>query len=152
MGISRTLHTNLRTILNAIASLQVVYNRPSMEFTGFPAAFMVPVSNDNQFQSTNENERMYSFRVWAFVEYDTVSADTAYNTLMDVIDDIVNAIDKEEDPQQNTRIMGTALPSGYTLMAVMPALGQIIPDEEVKLLAAEITVRCKVLVDLTLLS
>lgn len=152
MGIYRTLRNNIRTLLDAITSFQVIYSRPTFTFEGFPAAFVVPVSNENNFQSQNENERIYTFRIWSFVEYDTTGADNAYNQLMDCMDDVINKIDHEENPEDVTRTMATDIPAGYTLLAVMAAPGEIIPDEENKLLAGEVIVRCKVLVDITLLT
>lgn len=152
MGIYRILRNNIRTLMDSITSIQVKYNRPTFKFTGYPAAFIVPVSSPNEFKTTNENERIYTFRIWAFVEYDQTVADTAYNDLMDVMDDIINKIDHEENPEDASRTMATSMPSGYTLLAVMAAPGEIVPDDEMKLLAGEVTVRCKVLVDLTLLT
>lgn len=152
MGIYRTLRNNIRTLLDSITSIQVKYNSPTMQFDGFPASFIVPVSSPNEFQSTHENERIYTFRIWSFVEYDVESAEAAYNNLMDVMDDVINKIDHEEDPEDATRTMANNIGSGYTLIAVMAAPGEIVPDLETKLLAGEVTVRCKVLVDLTLLT
>ncbi len=152
MGIYRILRNNIRTLMDSLTGFQVIYSRPTFVFDGFPAAFIVPVSNDNNFQTQNENERVYTFRIWSFVEYDTTGADNAYNTLMDLLDDVINKIDHEEDPESVARTMATSIPAGYTLLAVMAAPGEIVPDEEHKLLAGEVIVRCKVLVDLTLLS
>ncbi len=156
MGIYRTLRDNIRTLMDSLTgtgkSFQVTYNRPTFQFNGFPAAFIVPVSNENEFKTTNENERVYSFRIWSFVEYDQTVADTAYNSLMDVLDEVINKIDHEENPENASRTMGTNIPAGYTLLAVMAAPGDIVPDEETKLLAGEVIVRCKVLVDITLLT
>lgn len=156
MGIYRTLRNNIRTLMDSLTgsgkSFQVTYNSPTFQFDGFPAAFIVPVSSDNEFKTTNENQREYKFRIWCFVEYDRTHADDAYNSLMDCMDEVINKIDHEENPEDASRTMATNLGSGYTLLAVMAAPGEVIPDEETKVLAGEVTVTCKVLVDLTLLT
>jgi hypothetical protein len=149
MGIYRTLRDNLKTIIEGTGSFSEVTKRPTLKFSGFPAAFIVPSGNENDFQSTNENQRIYAVKVWIFQEYDQTSANTAYEELMDRVDDVIDAIDRQEDPDQASRSMADNLPSKATLMAVMAAPGQFVPDEEEKLLAAQITVKCKVLIDLT---
>lgn len=156
MGIYRILRNNIRTLMDSITgtgkTFQVMYNRPTFQFDGYPAAFVVPVSSPNDFRTTNENERTYTFRIWTFVEYDVTQPDQAYNALMDCMDEVINKMDNEENPQNSTRTMATNIPSGYTMLAVLAAPGEIVPDETAKLLAGEVTVSCKVLVDLTLLT
>jgi len=152
MGMYRILRNNIKTLLDSLTSLQEVHDHPTFVFEGYPAAFIAPVSSPNEFKTTNENQRIYTFHAWVFVQYDVGTAEAAYNSLMDCMDDIINKIDHEEDPSDATRTMATNIPAGYTLLAVMAAPGEIVPDEENKILAGQVTVRCKTLVDLTLLS
>lgn len=133
-------------------TFQVQYNSPTFEFAGYPAGFIAPVSSPNKFKTTNENERIYTFRHWSFVEFDQTASDASYNMLMDCMDEVINKIDHEENPEQASRTMGNSLPTGYTLLAVMAAPGEIIPDAELKVLAGQVTIECKVLVDITLLT
>ena len=158
MGITRIIRDNIRTLIDTMTgsgkTFQVAYSEPTLKFDGLPAIWVVPASPapSNAFSTTNENQRVYTFHTWVFVEYDQTKPGIAYNSLMDCIDEVVNKIDHEEDPNHDTRTMANNLPSGYTLLAVLPAVGEIIPDDEVKILAAQIIVQCKLLVDLTLLS
>lgn len=147
----KQLRDNIKTILDQVTSLQVVYSHPTFDFEGYPAAFIVPVSTPSEVKTTNENERIYTFRIWTFVEYDQTQVNTAYDQIMDVIDDIIDSIDAQEDPELDTRPMANGITGAYTLIEVMATPGEFVPDEENKLLAAEVTVRCKVRVDLTLL-
>lgn len=152
MGTFRTLRDNLQSIISDIDGFQEVKKRPTLKFNGFPAAFIVPSGNESDFLTTNENQRIYVLKVWIFQEYDQTTADTAYDELMDRVEDVLNAVDLQENPEVSTRTMATGLGSGVTLVAVMATPGQMVPDEEVKLLAAEITVRCKVTIDLTIIT
>ncbi len=147
----KKLRDNIKTILDTVSSIQVVYTRPTFVFDGYPAAFIVPVSSPSEVKTTNENERIYTFRIWTFVEYDQTQVNTAYDALMDVIDDVLDAIDAQESPELDPRPMANGINGAYTLIEVMATPGEFVPDEETKVLAGEITVRCKVRVDLTLL-
>lgn len=152
MGIYKIFRDNIIEIVEGIDGFQEVKGRPTLQFKGFPAAFVVPSGNENEFNSSNENQRIYALKVWVFTEYDVESADTAYSELMDRMDDVIDAMDKQEDPDEASQSMANNLPSKATLMAVMASPGQIVPDEDEKLLAGMVTVKCKVLIDLTQLT
>lgn len=152
MGVYKTLRNNLLAVIQGIDGFQEVKKRPTLKFTGYPAAFIVPSGNDGEFQSTNDNQRIYTLKVWVFSEYDQTTADASYDEIMDRTDDVLEAIDKQENPELSSRSMANNLPSYATLIAVMAAPGQLVPDEHEKLLASEITVRCKITVDITQIS
>ena len=152
MGIFHTIRDNIRTLLDTITRIQVKYSSPTFEFSGFPAAFIVPSGETADYLTTNENIRRYAFKIWVFIEYDQTSKDNAYAELMDCVDDIINEVDKQENPENAGRSLATNIGAGYTMVAVRAAPGRFALDEEVKLLGAEVTVTCDVTVDLTLLT
>lgn len=147
----KTLRNNLKELIESLDGIQEVHKRPTFKFKGFPAAFVVPSGNEADFLTTNENQRIYVLKVWLFTEYDQTTADIAYDELMDQAENILNKIDEQENPE-STRTMANNLEDPFTLVAVMATPGQMVPDEEEKLLAAELTVRCKITVDLTQLT
>jgi len=151
MGTFRTLRDNLKSLIEEIDGMQEVHQRPTFNFNGYPAAFVVPSGNEADFLTTNENQRIYVLKAWLFAEYDQTTANEAYNELMDRTEDILNKVDEQENPE-GAREMANNLEDPYTLVAVMATPGVMVPDEEEKMLAAEVTVRCKVTVDLTQLT
>ena len=149
--IRRQLRDNIFTLMNQISDIQDKHKRPTYDFKGYPAAFVVPSGNEGDYLTTNENIRVYAFKVWVFQEYDVTNQQRSYDILMDVTDVIMEKIDEQESPTSD-REMANGIGTGYTLVAVMATPGRFALDENEKLLACELTVRCKVTVDLTLLT
>lgn len=151
-GTMLQLRTNLFTILSEITRFQDKHATPRYTFDGYPAFFIAPSGNEADFLTTNDNQRIYAFKVWVFQEYDTTPAANAYDELMECVEEVLNKVDHEENPEDATRTMATSLGAGVTLLAVLATPGRFALDEEKKLLGVEITVRCKTTVDLTLLT
>lgn len=149
MGTYRQLRDNIKTLMDGVERIQATYSSPRFKFKGFPAAFVVPSGNEADFLTTNDNQRMYAYKVWVFAEYDQTGHEDAYSELMECVEELVNTFDLQEDPDAESRSMADGLADAFTLLAVMASPGQFVLDEEAKLLAAQVTVRCKVSVDLT---
>lgn len=151
-GTLRQLKQNLFDLVSDIDRFQDKHASPTFEFNGFPAFFIVPSGNEADFLTTNDNQRIYAFKVWLFAEYDQTNKENAYNELMECTEDVLNKIDQQESPDSASRSMADDLGAGVTLLAVLATPGRFALDEETKLLATEITVRCKTTVDLTVLT
>lgn len=134
--------------MESLTTMQEVHRRPTYTFNGFPAAFVVPVGNDNEFSDTHNNMRTYTYKIWIFVEYDESGAEDAYNNLMDCSEEVLNKIDVQTNPDAPSVIMQTNLEAGVELLKVEAALGAIVPDLDQKMMGAEVTVRCGTLVQL----
>lgn len=152
MGTFERLYRNLYNLLKEVSSLQDKHIAPTYKFNGFPAAFLAPSGNESDFMTTNDNQRVYAFKIWVFTEYDETQKDTSYLTLVSCVDDIINKVDEQENPETQSRSMANEIGTGVTLLAVMATPSRFALDEEEKLLGAEVSVRCKVAVDLTLLT
>lgn len=148
----KQLRDNLKTILDELSSTFVdIKTEPTFEFSGYPSLFISPSGNESDFQSTQDNMRVYDFKVFIFQEFSVTPLGTAYDILLTDVDLVINKIEEQESPDSD-REMATGLAGYETLAAVLAVPGRFIPDEVEKLLAAEITVRCKVLVDFTQLT
>jgi hypothetical protein len=148
----KQLRDNIKTLLDELSSsFAVISSVPSMEFSGYPAAFVGVSGNENEFQSTQDNMRIYAYKIWVFTQYDQDTFATAYDLLLDLAESVINKLDEQESPD-SAREMADSLDAKYTLAAVEAIPGRFASDEVEKLLALEITVRCKVLVDLTQLT
>lgn len=151
MNTYRILRDNIVTLMGELDTMQEIHRRPTFDFHGFPAAFVVPVGNDNEFSDTHNNLRTYTYKIWIFVEYDEAGAEKAYNNLMDCCEEVLNIIDVQTNPDAPSVIMQTGLESGVELLKVEAALGSIVPDADQKMMGAEVTVRCGTLVQLNLI-
>jgi hypothetical protein len=153
MGIMRTLRDNLKTILDGVSDFEEVSDEPKLNFDGYPACFIAPSGEQADFLTNVENQRVYAFKVWVFAEYKTTPIGDAYNIAIDAVDAVTNAIDAQESPDisEVARVIDNSIPSGYTLVGLEATPNRFASDEVDSLIAAEITVRCKVTVDLTVI-
>lgn len=151
-GTFEQLLVNLHSLLDGIDVMQEAHIAPKFTFNGYPACFVAPSGNENDYLTTHENQRVYAFRVWVFAEYDETTPAEAYKTLIQATDHILNEVDAQENPDIDSRSMATNLGDGVTLLAVLATPSQFVLDTEEKMLAAEVIVRCKVTIDLTLLT
>ena len=152
MGTFEQLYNNLKGLLDEVTEIQDKHMSPTFEFNGFPGAFIVPSGNESDFLTTNDNQRIYAFKIWIFTEYDVTLKKTSYSSLVSAVDAVINKIDSQENPDTDDRDMANGLGAGVTLLAVLATPSRFALDEETKLLGAEISVRCKTTVDLTLLT
>lgn len=147
----KALRDNLETILTELTGsgqlLHQVVDHPTFVFDGYPSCFIAPSGNENDYATTNENMRVYGFKIWLFESFDQKPLAEAYDSLLIATDAILNKIDEQESPT-SAREMANNLASYETLAAVLAVPGRVASDDVEKLLAVEITVRCKVLVAL----
>lgn len=145
-----TLHTNLVSLISSITSLQQVSAYPTFDFNGYPACFVAESNNENDYESTQDNLRTYSWNVWVFQSLDVFSLSDAYSNMRVVTDAITDVIDEQESPNSD-RELASGLAAGKTLVRVFATPSEFVYDEKEKLLAARINVRCQLLIDLTTL-
>lgn len=147
-GPKRYLRDNLVQLIDGIAGVVEVKERPTLDFTGYPAAFVVPAGNESEFQSTTHNLREYIFTVWLFNEIDAPeNMEECWDDLMDISDEIINLVDAQES-HDSDHALGANLPAPYTLVKVSATPGEDIPDETEKKIATKIVVRLGILVDI----
>lgn len=155
MGPARQLRDNIKTLLDAVHDgsgndiFEEISKEPKFSFKGYPACFIAPSGNENDYLTTQDNIRVYAYKVWCFQEFEVTKIADAYNILLDAVDNVINKIDREESPDLGSRTIDDGLTSPYTLANVEAVPGRFASDEVEKLLAVEITIRCKITVDLT---
>lgn len=143
----KQIRDNIATKLETISGIQNVYKNPQLQMDGYPGAFVAPSGNESDYDTTQENMRIYAFKIYVVQEYDQTDYEDAYNIILELVDTIIDQFDKEEAPSA-TRTLDDNLDSKYTLVAVEAVPGIFASDRTDKLLACEITIRCKTLVDL----
>lgn len=149
-GTYHQLRDNLYDLLKTVTSLQEVHKNPTLEFNGYPGAFILPMGNEADYLTNIENKRLYTFNVWLVQEYDAAGIEAAYNALLEVIDDVLNVIDAQDSPD-SARAMANGLGAAYTLITVRPTVGEMQRDQNEKQIFLNIMVRCYVTVDLTVI-
>lgn len=141
------LLTRLKAILDANTNIQEVYDYVPDRFSGDPVAIITPSENENDYHTTNENLRIYSFSIKLFVSRTAKDNNTADKHMRTLVNSILDDYDK------NWNLSTTVDPTGYTflnLFAVPSAWGYSGEKDEYR--ASEIIVRARVAVDVTLIS
>lgn len=114
MGTYRTLRGQIVTLLQGItmsgaAALAEVATVPKSQFTGTPAATVLPASVDAQIETYGTNLRNYGFTV--NLVYPINSGDswtTAIDTLMDLSDLALTAFDTSNDLNNQSIVLEAA--------------------------------------------
>lgn len=154
----KTLRDNLVTLMTQLKGTTAsdtfveVKDVPGFEFDGYPSCFIAVSGNDSEFQSSQDNMRIYAYKIWVFNEWDSEDDySDAYDALLDAADSVINKIEAQEKSDSEREIADN-IGAGRTVAAVQAVPGRFASDEVEKLLAVEITVRVKVLVDITTLT
>lgn len=96
----KTLTTSVKTTLDKLVGssnpLQVVYDYPESNITGYPAVIFFPTNYTNEYDSVQENAKTYVYSVYVLLELKVLGKQTAYNTTMpDILDKIIAEFDKD---------------------------------------------------------
>ena len=142
----------LETILKANTKIQETFIYEVEKLEGTPACTIVPSDNESLYFTTADNERMYIFNVTLYVNRTVAPAgkNVEYNAdkiLRDLVDSVLDDFDK------NYSLTGIENPTGYTfinLFALPSKWGYSGREDEYRV--AQITIKCRVLVDVTLIS
>lgn len=140
------LVTKLKAILDANTLLQVVYPYEREDSSGTPFASITPSGNENAYQTTTENERVYAFLIRLFVERKgQTTVEDCETTMRELVDSVLNDLDS------NHRMSGLQTQTGYTFLfldAAPSAWGYVGRENEYRV--AEITVRVHFSVDINM--
>lgn len=142
----------LADILGVNTLIKEVHKWEVEEFHGDPACTIVPSENANDYQTNEENVRVYVFSVKLFVNRTITPAgkdpkSEADRKLRNLVDSVLDDFDK------NYTLTGLVNPTGYTfinLFAMPSAWGYSGREDEFR--SCEVLVRCRVSVDLSAIS
>ena len=142
----------IKTILQANTLIAEVFDYDVEEFTGDPACTITPSENISDYNTTEENIRLYVFKISVYVKRTPAISgkDPKYEAdrkMRNLVDSILNNLDV------NYTLTGMTVPTGYTfinLFAVPSAWGYAGREDEYR--AAEIRVTARVSVSLNQIS
>ena len=142
----------LKSILDANTLIQEVYGFEVEKFEGDPACVIIPSENESDYNTTEENVRIYAFAVRLYVNRTISPVGTDAKTeadrkLRNLVDSVLDDFDK------NYTLTGISNPTGYTfinLFAMPSTWGYSGREDEFR--SAELIVRCRVSVDVGAIS
>ena len=139
------LKNKIDTQLRTISKLQEVSDSPKLQFSGYPSAVIIPSEDSSDYETNQENLRIYAFNINLFYEIQNVDIGigNAVDALYDLADDIMDLFDKDQT------LTGISLPTGYTMIAVMPASGAWGEVPDTKLITKTISLKIKISVDIS---
>lgn len=144
----RSLSDQLKSKLKEISDIQSVYDYPWLDFDGYPAATITPSGLDSDYESNVENLRTYVFIVRLFVSLNEINqpsmqkkVEDGFRVAEELVDTVIDKFDKDET------MSGISLPSGYTMVALVPIPSVINYFVEDKMIVAEVRINVKVSFD-----
>lgn len=110
MSAIKQIKKGIITNLSAISSINKVYDHEQINPSGFPCAFVTFSGTDNEFYTTAENKRIYSYRILilAQIGQDLTNSDaveTAEATIEDVVGDILDTMDSDITLDANSQVI-----------------------------------------------
>lgn len=140
-----TLKDKIKSKLEAITSIQEVKDYPNQDFGGYPAANIRTVGNVSDYETTCENEEIYTFAVQLFqdIEGNVHTATQARRIMETLCDTVRDAFDDDEF------LDGLSLPAGRTMIGILPTVSEIYEEDSGKYVVAQIELAVKISKDIT---
>ena len=143
------LIAKIKSIIDANTLIQESYSHEAEQFEGDPACTITSSENESDYNTTEENVRIYAFTIKLFVNRTIAPTGTdpkaeAERKLRNLVDSVLDDFDA------NYTLTGITNPAGYTfinLFALPSMFGYSGREDEFR--AAEIKIRCRVSVDLS---
>ena len=120
-----TLKEKIRTILLTIPQVKQILDYPSQDFNGYPCVVVRTNGNTSEYETTHDNEEVYSFSLFLFQNLDEAvfSKVQSREIVEELCDTIRDTFDSDEF------LNGVSMPSGRTLLGVRPTVSQIGEDD-----------------------
>ena len=144
-----TLTDQITSLVSSNAStlgIQEVKGYPTLNFTGYPAISLFPSDNENDYETTSENERIYAWKLMCVYETKVTGLDSAFDALYDIVDGVMDLLDKENELQSGKTI-GVSMPARYTFINIFATPNLFGNTEDENLIFGELTVRIRVSYD-----
>jgi len=134
-----TLKSKIKTKLQAMSQIAQVTDYPNQDFQDYPAVMIRTNGNTSNYETTTENQEVYSFSLFVFQNLDGVfSKEKARNILEELCDIIRDTFDSDEF------LSGISMTSDRTMLGIRPTVSKIGEDDAGKWCIAEIELACRV--------
>lgn len=142
------LKQRLLTKLQGISQLQETADEPKLNFSGYPAAYIIPTEGEGDYETSTEDKRIYSFSVYIIY---ALNADGDITS--DAIDAVYDAIDYVLDSFAGDKLLEDdgviSFPTGKILAEVRPVAAGWGTVADGKYISAEVKVNVFMSVDTT---
>lgn len=129
----------IKSVLQGLSEIQQVSDFPNQDFSGFPSVMIRTNGNTSNYETTHENDEIYSFSLFIFqIIEGAFSAEKARDILEEMCDLIRDTFDSDEF------LNGIAMPAGRTILGVKPTVSKIGEDDSGKHSIAEIELAVRV--------
>jgi len=93
-----TLISKIRTVLEAVTKIKVVYDYPITKITQYPACIFLPSSFENNKETNQENFKTYTFKLYVVIGTKQTTMDNAWSVVMPkTLDAVLQALDEGWD-------------------------------------------------------
>ena len=134
-----TLKAKIKSILEGISAINQVLDYPSQDFQHYPAVVVRTNGNTSEYETTHENDEIYSFSLFVFQNLDGVfSKEKSRDILEELCDTIRDTFDSDEF------LNGVSLPSDRTMLGVKPTVSSIEEDDSGIYVIAEIELAIRI--------
>lgn len=134
-----TIKEKLKSKLQAISQIQQVHDYPTEDFNGYPSAMVRTDGNTSQFETSSENQELYTFTIFLIQNLDGIhSVVKAREIIEELCDTVRDNIDSDEF------LSGISLPSGRVMIGATPTVSKIYEANDGKYVVAEVEVAVRV--------
>lgn len=143
------LSQKFKTILEGNTLIQEVFDYEASNISGSPCATITPSGNANDYHSTTENHRRYSFVIRLYIRRGSQSSDekTTESAMRQLVDTVLDDLDK------NHQLSGLGTQTGYIFLFMRAAPSQWgYAGRELEMRVAEINITVDFHVDVTAIS
>ena len=88
-----SIHEALKTILEGISEIQVVYGSPQTNVSGYPACIVEPISHESSIFTNTDNLRTYTFSIVLIMEYTHKPLNQALLDMEQLMDIVIDELE-----------------------------------------------------------
>lgn len=113
-------------VLSGEGAYHEIVTYPTNEFSGYPAASIVPAATPSDYITVAQNQRSYGMSVELYYPLDQNNWQTAFDTMRDLVDATMDALDQSIDLNGKCDFL-RAVPMNWTIQ--MAGQGHVIAAE-----------------------
>ena len=134
------LKDQIITKVKTLPQIQQVEEYPNQDFNGYPAVSVRTMGNTSDYETTTENEELYTFMLYVFHEIEnTVRSKVEVRRMIEELCDTVrDSFDSDEF------LTGVSLPSDRVMIGIRPTVSDIDETDNGKYVVATIELAIRI--------
>jgi len=134
----------IKGILESNTLIQAVQDYESLKTDDDPVAIIIPSGNESDYNTTEENVRIYAYKIMIFVKRTGIrNESSAERVLRNIVDSVIDDLDKD----YMLVTAGAPVVTGYTFMgifAVPSSWGYALEGDQYRVAQIDVTARVSV--------